>query len=91
MAGILPRVGGSSGFNEKSQQHMNAAINARSAMRPDTDTTVTPPDKTAGGAMMNGLGGAAGGAAVGAQFGSAGGPYGAAIGAAVGILAYALS
>lgn len=54
------------------------------------------PGKTAGGALMNGMGGAGTGAAIGGmvaggEAGSAAGPWGAAIGAGVGLLAYLLS
>jgi hypothetical protein len=93
MPSILPRVGSGSGggFHDRSQGHMQMAIGARSAMRPNSRTETEPPPKTVGGGMMSGIGGAAAGAAIGAQYGSSGGPYGAAIGAVVGILAYALS
>jgi hypothetical protein len=78
------------GFHDRSQQHMNSAINARGAIRPNTKTETEPPPKTVGGGIMSGVGGAAAGASIGATYGSSGGPYGAAIGAVVGLLAYAL-
>ena len=97
MAGILPRVGMGGGFHDRSQQHMNSAINARGAIRPDSKTETELPGKTIGGGIMAGVGGAAAGASIGASIGSgaaagsAAGPYGAAIGAVVGLLAYGLS
>ena len=99
MPQILPRVGSGSGggFHDRSQQHMQMAIGSRSAMRPNSKTETEPPPKTAGGALMTGIGGAAAGASIGASIGggaaagSSGGPVGAAVGAVVGLLAYALS
>jgi hypothetical protein len=70
---------------------MNTAVNARSQMQPNHKTETEPPEKTVGGGIMAGAGGAAAGAQMGAAMGSGGGPYGAIIGAAIGILAYALS
>lgn len=105
---ILPRVGdGIGGFQDKARGFSINAINARSGMQPGSKTETEGPGKTAGGAMMSGMGGAAGGAmigsmaggaataggaaATGAATGSYAGWYGAAIGAAVGLAAYYLS
>lgn len=82
---------------EKARGMMGLASNSYSRMGQNTKSETTGPGKTAGGAMMAGMGGAAGGATVGsaiaggAASGSAGGWYGAAIGAVVGLAAYYLS
>jgi len=64
----------------------------------DKRQTLVPPDKTVGGGMMSGMGGAASGASVGAMVAkgtatgaSTGGGYGAIIGGVLGLAAYFLS
>lgn len=73
------------GFREMADAASARALGAAGSMRPDQKTTVEPPGKTVGGAMMSAAGGAAMGTAV------AGPGWGTAGGAVFGLVAYAMS
>ncbi len=84
-------------YKSKANEAMHGAASSMSKMGANTKTTTELPGKTAGAAVMSGVGGAAAGASIGsamatgATTGSAGGIWGAAIGAIVGLGAYYLS
>ncbi len=93
MQGLQPVYQNNSSNVDRAMQFGNQAKSAAGSMQPN----IPEPGKTAGGAAMAGLGGAAAGASIstailaGATSGSAAGPWGAGIGAAVGLGAYLLS
>jgi hypothetical protein len=90
---LVPPV--SRSFMDTSRQYSEGALQARSAMRPNT--TIIPPRKTVGGAIGSGAGMAMAGGTLGNMFvpaaegAAGGGPMGAMIGAGVGLAAYLLS
>lgn len=87
-------------LRQMSARHGSQAIAARAAQKPTETVEHTPAEKTAGGAIMSGVGAAVAGAqvgsalgagATGATQGSAGGWWGAGIGFVLGVASYALS
>ncbi len=93
MQGLGPVFQTDSSNLDRAMQFGNQAKSTAASMQPN----IPEPGKTAGGAAMSGLGGAAAGAGIaaalleGGTIGSAAGPWGVGIGAAVGLGAYLLS
>jgi len=75
------------GYMDKASQLLGMSAQSYSMQQKKTPGA---PEKTIGGGLMSGMGGAAGGAMAGAAMGSGGGPWGAAIGGVVGLAAYFL-
>ncbi len=86
-------------YHDRATRAMGGASRTASQARPGSTTETEAPAKTAGGAIMSGMGAAGAGAAVGAGLttaemtaaGASFGPPGAIIGAVVGLGAYFLS
>lgn len=76
-------------FYDMSQRHSNSAISAYSSQIPKRETSVSAPQKTMGGGLMAGVGGALAGAQVGGMMAAP--MAGAAIGGGAMVLSYLLS
>ena len=71
------RVPQGSSFREMAMQHGAQGLSAYAQQHPGSKTEITPPDKTAGGALMAGAGMAMAGAELGGMFAGAGAAAGA--------------
>lgn len=89
----LPQATGRE-FYDIAQGHMNTALGAAGTGRPNSKTEISGPGKTAGGALMSGVGAGMAGQSILGSTGvgmTMGGFGGAAIGAGIGILSYFFS
>lgn len=80
-------------YRQVAMDRLAAARGAYGSMMPKQTTKTTAPGKTAGGALMSGVGGATAASAMGASMTGAGlaGPAGLALGAGFGLGSYLLS
>lgn len=90
MAGIKPIYDIKSPL-ESSRMSLSDAGSTMGKMSQGSSTTTEPPGKTAGGAMMNTMGGAATGAMIGSVVPGIGTAIGAVGGAVIGLASYYLS